>query len=322
MKPWGLWVAVLIISVILPCVAAAQEAIPTTTSVGATVVPPLRAGDSFTFQLTLNEPPRRYNEGTIEAWFECEPVSLDLFTGPGEEWCRRPAFAKPVDGQTTYDVNLPISEPMKPGKWRLVSLDLVQAGPHPIAVSGGVTFEVTHLHPMTVADVQPPKSAEAGKQFVIKVILAADSGDTYKDCANFSALPWNGGSGTGERHNLSSSMSRLKTLSRPTPTRRKHDAGGKRKFKSLLRLVRSRSRVLISFSPCSVLPVGNVLIVGGAAGGPPDSPVVCRSSGTIRSHFEAHPLLCCSNTFRDENAASSTAHLSPFVNAENNSSSK
>jgi hypothetical protein len=42
-------------------------------------------------------------------------------------------------------------------------------------------------------------------------------------------------------------------------------------LRSLLRFVRSISRVLISFKPWSVLPVGNVVAVGVAAGDSPDS---------------------------------------------------
>jgi hypothetical protein len=186
MKIRGLWVAVVGLFAVLPSVVAAQQVTPTKAVVEAAEPQTLRAKNNFTFRITVDPAPQRYNEGWIEAWFECEPSSSgDLFASDmGDQFCKVPARpVKPHDGLATYDMILPITEKMVPGKWKLTQIDITQDKPHIIPFSGVAAFNIAPLHPIKLIDIQHPRSVEAGQSFTIKITVGDYPKDAYEDCA-------------------------------------------------------------------------------------------------------------------------------------------
>jgi hypothetical protein len=168
--------------------------IPTTAIVSADIFPPLRAKHNFTFQVTFDPPPRLYGEGSIEAWFECEPSSSrDVFVSvTGDEPCKVPATPiKPRDGIAAYDMTLPISEKMEPGKWRLTQIDITQDKPHIIPFSGVAAFAIEPLHPIKLVDIQRPKSVEAGQLFTVRITVDGYPNEAYDDCGAFLGIQLN-----------------------------------------------------------------------------------------------------------------------------------
>lgn len=187
------WLAVIGLLATLPSAASAQEQIPNKATVQGGSSGPLRAGDNYTFTVVLDPPPQRYEEGWIEAQFECEPSrAADVLLSPMQDpLCKAGASIKPRNGETTYDLTLPISEPMTPGKWKLVNLSLSQATTHVIPFTGVATFDIAPLHPIKLVDIRPPATVEGGQRFVVEVTVDGYPKDAYKDCGVFLGIQLN-----------------------------------------------------------------------------------------------------------------------------------
>lgn len=180
------WIAIVGLLVTFSPAATAQEQIPNKAVVQGGSSGPLRAGENYTFEIVLDPPPQRYEEGWIEAKFECEPSPVaDVFVSSMDQLCKVSATAKPRNGQTTYDLTLQINELMTPGKWKLVSLSLSQATTHVIPFTGVASFDIPPLHPIKLVDIQRPATTEAGQRLVVKVTVDGYPKDAYKECGVF-----------------------------------------------------------------------------------------------------------------------------------------
>lgn len=186
------WLVVIGLLATFPSAATAQEQIPNKAVVQGGSSGPLRAGENYTFTVVLDPPPQRYEEGWIEAHFECEPSRVaDVFVSQMDQLCKVSATTKPRNGKATYDLTLQINELMTPGKWKLVSLSLSQATTHVIPLTGVATFDIAPLHPIRLIDIQPPATVEAGQRFVVKVTVDVYPKDAYKECGVFLGIQLN-----------------------------------------------------------------------------------------------------------------------------------
>lgn len=183
-----LWIASVGLAGILCFGASAQDATiplvtPNKVSVTAGEPQTLVPGQAYSFQLHFDRAPNGYGSGTIIAKFEnvSGALSPDLFAGRGALQPAASVSANLSDGQSMYNLNLPIAEWMSPGKWKLVEVTLGLSSQTTIPVSGNFSFDIPPLRPVVV-HVQSPASVEAGKEYTIIVTLEAYPNDIHKDC--------------------------------------------------------------------------------------------------------------------------------------------
>lgn len=73
------------------------------------------------------------------------------------------------NGQSVYDISVPISDLMSPGIWKLEWVVVGEAIDHPAPVPGDVTFEVAA--PPPPFRLQAPKSVRAGNSYVFQAVF-------------------------------------------------------------------------------------------------------------------------------------------------------
>lgn len=148
-----LWIAAVGFSAALSLVVAAQETAPqfvkpSTASVSAGESQRLIPGQVFIFQLRLDKAAEGYGGGEIRYQFRL--VSPAKSEGPPEaDQQEVSGKTELVDGQEIYDLSLPITQSMLPGKWQLVLVTLGQGVQSPLPLKGNTAFEV-HASPAPI----------------------------------------------------------------------------------------------------------------------------------------------------------------------------